>query len=171
MSQLQIEEYYLEALDNLEYGGIVEAKRLFEKIVWEQPEYGRAYNYLGWIYHRYFFDFAQAEEMYNLALKYAPRFPVTYINYMSLLTETDKWEHLKYLLDKADKVTGVKKSVIYFHYGRLYEQNENYEVALEYYADGKQATIEEFELEQFEECIERCQNKQLSNKKWYSQIS
>ena len=171
MSQLQIEEYYLEALDNLEFGKIVEAKRLFEKIISDNPQYGRAYTYLGWIYHRYFMDFAMAEEMYNMGLKYAPLFPVTYTNYIYLLTETDKWEHLKYLLDKADKITGVKKSVIYFHYGRLFEQNENYEAALDYYVKGKKATFEEMELEQFELCIERCQSKQLSGKKWFSQIS
>lgn len=170
MSQLQIEEYYLEAMDNLEYGEMVEAKRLFEKIIHESPEYGRAYNYLGWIYHRYFYDFALADEMYRMAIKYAGDFPLTYLNYIYLLVETDKWEHLKYILDKAIKICGIKRSVIYYHYGRLYEHNENFDVALEFYSRGMKATVEERELEQFRESIERCNSKNFNEKKWNSVI-
>ncbi|GEM_PF-289072 len=170
MSQLQIEEYYLEALDQLEYGETVEAKRSFEKIIQENPEYGRAYNYLGWIFHKYFYDFRTADEMYRLAIKYNPEFPLTYLNYICLLVETDKWEHLKYVLDKAIKVPGTQKSVILYHYGRLYEYNENFETALEFYAKGMKATVDEQELGKFEESINRCYSKKSHHKHWNSVI-
>lgn len=171
MSQLELEEIFLDGLECLEYGNVVEAKKKFEEVLASEPGYGRVYNYLGWIYHKYFYDYATAEKMYNAVLRLSPEFPPVYLNYICLLTETDKWEHLRYILEKAVKIPGVRKSQVWFYYGRLFEHNENYEIALEYYAKGVKAETEENDLRIFRESIERCKLKHTQADKWISIIA
>ena len=171
MMSYNTEQQFLEAREELEYGEISKAKNLFEELIQDDPQYGRAYNYLGWIYHKYFSDYDRAWELYEFAIRFAPKFPISYLNHAQLLYEMEKFEELNYLLDRAIKVPGVTKSIILKYYGKLYEHNDNYELAIEYYEKGMKASTEEEDLMLFEESISRCSSKLNAGKRWNTIIA
>ncbi|MEN7547117.1 tetratricopeptide repeat protein [Rapidithrix thailandica] len=154
-----IDQYFLEADQLISYGEIIEAKNLLEKILSMEPDYGKAHNHLGWVYHRHLSDFALAEKHFQLAIKFAPNYPATYLNYAYLLNELGQFEQLRYLLDNALKMSSVPKSMIYNEYGKLYELNENYEMAINEYRKAIRASTSDEDIGSYKANVSRCNDK------------
>lgn len=156
--------YFLEELFNtadldIKAGKFESAVEKLEQILAQDPTFGKAYNHLGWLNETKFKDYVQAEKFYKLALEYAPDYTAVYKNYAILLSTLNKYDALKELLEKALNVPGMDKASIYTEYGIMYEQLEQYNVAIKYFKDAAKATIADNVLKASMTSIERCNTK------------
>ncbi|WP_350287131.1 tetratricopeptide repeat protein [uncultured Croceitalea sp.] len=156
--------YHLEELFNtadldIKAGKIEAAVEKLQQILSEEPTFGKAYNHLGWLHETKFKDYTQAEKYYKLALEYSPDYTASYKNYAILLSTLNKYDDLKALLEKAFDIPGMDKATIYNEYGIMYEQLEQYNMAIKYYKDAAKATINDKTMKAALDSIERCNTK------------
>ena len=64
-----VEEKYLQAVEELNYGELPKALHLFHEIVNAEPAYARAYYQLGSIYHYHFKNFQSAGYYYKKCIE------------------------------------------------------------------------------------------------------
>ena len=76
-----------------------------------------------------------------------------------MLSTLSKFDELKELLEKALEVPGVDKANVYNEYGIMYEQEGNYEKAMEAYRQCARATLKNDVLNRAKDAIERCKIK------------
>ncbi len=88
--------------DNLIKAGQVQAGfELLQKILQYDPQFGKAFNHLGWVYETQFSNYNNAEECYSQAMKCSPDYTPAYLNYAYLLSYKGRFDELKAHLDKA----------------------------------------------------------------------
>lgn len=158
------EQYHLEELFNtadldIKAGKLESAVEKLQQILSEDPTFGKAYNHLGWLNETKFKNFNEAEKYYKLALQYAPEYTAAYKNYAILLSTLNKYDALKDLLEQAINVPGMDKATVYNEYGIMYEQLEEYNMAIKYYKDAAKATINDKTMQAALDSIKRCNTK------------
>ncbi|MEM1136029.1 MAG: tetratricopeptide repeat protein, partial [Bacteroidota bacterium] len=156
---IKLEELFQAADVDLKNGKFEVAVNKLEQILRENPEFGKAYNHLGWLHETKFRNYDKAEHYYKLALEKAPTYPAVYTNYAILLSTLGKYDELKMLLTKALEVPGVEKSTIYNEYGIMYEQLGEFDGAIKYYKDCARHTLNKDTLQRAMDSIERCKIK------------
>ena len=138
---------------------IGEAFSKLTSITQEMPNFGKAYNHLGWIYETKYKDYPNAEKNYKLAIEYAPDYLATYYNYAIVLSTLQKWDELAALLDKALQVPGINKSTIQNEFAIMYEAQGKYKEAIDAYKSYAAATFDNKQLDSAKDSIERCKKK------------
>lgn len=138
---------------------IVDAVNLLEGIISEAPDYGKAYNHLGWIYETKLKDIYKAEHMYKQCLAYSPEYPPVYLNLSIALSTLGKYDEVEALLQKAIQIPGVEKSAIYNEFGILYELKQDYNKAIENYKDAVRFSLSDLNVETYSKSINRCRTK------------
>ncbi len=156
---LECESTLAQADSLIKAGQIQTAVELLVKILQYNPQFGKAYNYLGWIYETQYQNYTYAEECYRNAMKYAPDYAPVYLNYAYLLLSGRRFDELKAHLDKALAIPNVSKDRIYNHYGLMYEMQQNPEAAMSYYVKAVMSTLDTSTLPYYKEAIERCKVK------------
>ena len=106
-----------------------EGKALLEEILLIDPTYGRAYNHLGWFYAAQIDDVKRAEELFNLALKYSPEYPATYINLGRLYLQVRRFDEALAILNRAMTVAGADHATVYDVLSGVYERKGDYREA------------------------------------------
>lgn len=154
-----LEDLFHSADMDIKAGKLESAVEKLERILSEEPTFGKAYNHLGWLNETKFKNFNEAEKYYKLALQYAPEYTASYKNYAILLSTLKKYDALKEVLEQALQVPGMDKATIYNEYGILYEQLEQYETAINYYKDTAKATMNDKTLQTALDSIKRCNTK------------
>jgi tetratricopeptide (TPR) repeat protein len=153
-------ESTLAKADNLIKAGQIEAGiELLLKILQYNPQFGKAYNYLGWIYETQYQNYTSAEDCYNNAMKYAPDYAPVYLNYAYLLSSLGRFDKLKAHLDMAVSIPSVPKETIYSHYGVMYEMQQNPQAAINYYVKAAMSALDTNRLTFYKEAIDRCKLK------------
>jgi tetratricopeptide (TPR) repeat protein len=138
---------------------VQESVELLLKILQRNSQFGKAYNYLGWIYEIEYKNYSRAEEYYKSAMKYEPEYSVPYIHYARLLSSCRRFDELKAHLDIAFTIVTVSKEAIYSEYAIMYEMQENPATAIEYYAKAAMATLDARQIIIYQESINRCKVK------------
>ncbi|PMB00113.1 hypothetical protein CEN50_04480 [Fischerella thermalis CCMEE 5268] len=156
---LECESTLAQADSLIKAGQIQTAVELLVKILQYNPQFGKAYNYLGWIYETQYQNYTYAEECYRNAMKYAPDYAPVYLNYAYLLLSGRRFDELKAHLDEALAIPNVSKDRIYNHYGLMYEMQQNPEAAMSYYVKAVMSTLDTSTLPYYKEAIERCKVK------------
>ncbi|MCX7592928.1 MAG: tetratricopeptide repeat protein [Fischerella sp.] len=156
---LECESTLAQADSLIKAGQTRAAVELLVKILQYNPQFGKAYNYLGWIYETQYQNYTYAEECYRNAMKYTPDYAPVYLNYAYLLLYTRRFDELKAHLDRALAMQNVSKDRIYNNYGLMYEMQQNPEAALSYYVQAVMSTIDTNMLPHYKEAIERCKTK------------
>ncbi|MBB4117770.1 tetratricopeptide (TPR) repeat protein [Mesonia hippocampi] len=136
-----------------------DASSILEEIISIDPNFGKAYNHLAYLYDTKFRAYEKAETLYTLCLEKSPEYPPLYYNFAMLLSNLEKWEDLKNLLDKAIHVVGITKSTIYNEYGIMYEQQNKFDTAIEYYKKSALSTIDNNALKRIKTSIDRTKQK------------
>ncbi|NNJ81633.1 MAG: tetratricopeptide repeat protein [Flavobacteriaceae bacterium] len=155
----KLEELLDQANLNIKDGLYDEATNKLEKILDMDPNFGKAYNHLGYLYEVKFKEYEKGETLYKLCLEKSPMYPAVYYNYSILLSTLGKWDDLKNLLDKAINVPGITKSTIWNEYAIMYEQQGKLDEAIEHYRKAALNTLDKAVLERAKSSIERCQMK------------
>jgi tetratricopeptide (TPR) repeat protein len=155
----KLEEILDQANNDIKNGLYDEATNKLEKIIDIDPNFGKAYNHLGYLYEVKFKEFEKGETLYKLCLEKSPMYPAVYYNYSILLSTLGKYDELKELLDKALNIPGITKSTIYNEYGIMLEQQSNFDEAIEYYRKCALSTLNKDVLNRAKDSIDRCKTK------------
>jgi len=156
---LEFEDMLLEVDELIRNNKIADAVLLLENIINQTPDYGKAYNHLGWIYETKFKDVLKAEKMYKQCLAYNPDYPPVYLNLSIVLSLLSKFEEQEALLNKALEVPGIEKSGIINELGILYELKLDYNKAIEYYKSALKLSLSDKNIETYLKSIDRCRLK------------
>jgi len=153
------DEMFFDADDRIREGKIVEAKDILVNLINQFPEYGRAYNHLGWIYETKYKDYKTAEMYYRKALEFAPDYPAVYLNYAIVLSSLERFDDLEKLLSQALGVPGIAKDKIYNEFGIMYELKGEFLKAIDYYRNAINSSLNEKDIDIYRESINRCKTK------------
>lgn len=134
----QVEIYFLEAIKAVDKDELGLAKNLLEDILLIDPGYGRAHNYLGWIYETKIKDFEKSELHYNLAIKFCEgNFPIVYINYAYLLIEFGHLDKAEKIISEGLMVRGADKATLFYQKGKIAEHRLKFKHSLKLYTQAQ----------------------------------
>jgi tetratricopeptide (TPR) repeat protein len=157
--QLKLDEMFFEADQLIAEKKFSDAINTLESILIEAPDYGKAYNHLGWIYETKYKDLKKAEEFYKKCVLYTPEYPSVYLNLAITLSSLGKYDELEAHLNRALQVIGVDKASMYNEFGIMYELQGKYNQAIESYKNAIRNTLSETTLETYSKSINRCKTK------------
>ncbi len=155
----KLEEILNQANTDIKNGLYDDATNKLEKIIDIDPNFGKAYNHLAYLYEVKFKEYEKGETLYKLCLEKSPMYPAVYYNYAVLLSTLGKYAELKELLDTALTIPGVTKATIYNEYAIMLEQEGKLEEAIEYYKKCGMNTLNKDVLDRAKGSIERCKSK------------
>ena len=156
---LEFEDLLLEADELIRSNKIADAIHLLEGMISQAPDYGKAYNHLGWVYETKLKEYALAETMYKQCLAYHPEYPPVYLNLSIVLSTLGKHVELEQLLTKGLKVPGVDKAAIYNEFGILYEMQLDYVRATQNFKLAIQHSFNDLNIDNYLKSINRCRIK------------
>ncbi|MCC1484804.1 hypothetical protein [Winogradskyella immobilis] len=116
-----IEDLFFEADSLLSDDKVIESKNLLLEILADSPDYGKAHNHLGWIYHYKLVDFNKAEKHYKLALKYSKGYYASFSNYSYFLIDRNDYDEMLKFGSEALKVKEADIGLIYNQMAKSYE--------------------------------------------------
>ena len=155
----KLEEMLDEANLEIKNGKYEDASNILEKIIDIDPNFGKAYNHLGYLYEVKFKEYEKGETLYKLCIEKSPMYPSVYYNYSVLLSTLGKWDELKTLLDKAINIPGIIKATIYNEYAIMHEQQGKLDKAIDYFRKAGMNTLDKGVLDRAKTSIERCKSK------------
>jgi tetratricopeptide (TPR) repeat protein len=156
---LHLEEVYLEAEADIRNNNYVEAFKKYESILYEEPSNGPTLNSLGWLYKTQLENYSKAESYYKAAIKANPTYPHPYINYVTLLTDMERFDELPQLLENCLKIAMIDKSLVYCRYGFMEELKLNFPEAIKYYERAILSSLYDDKIKDFQQHIDRCNYK------------
>lgn len=152
----ELDNLFFEA-DNLIKDNLIgDAHDKLISIIQKNPRYGRAYNHLDWLFETKYKDLNKAEEYYQKALENSPEYIPIYLSYAICLSTMNKYDKLKSFLEVAMQVSGVNKSQLNNEYGIMYEMQGNFEKAISYYQAAINQSLNNNDINIYQESIERC---------------
>ena len=155
----KLEEMLDQANLEIKNGKYEVASNILEKIIDLDPNFGKAYNHLGYLYEVKFKEYEKGETLYKLCLEKSPMYPAVYYNYAVLLSTLRKYDQLKELLDTAVTIPGITMATMYNEYAIMYEQQSNLDLAIDYYKKCAMNTLDKNVLTRAKESIDRCKMK------------
>ncbi len=158
-SYLESEEMFAKADELIKEGDIKGAVETLYKITQRSPQFGKAYNHLGWVYENKYKNYSKAEDFYKKALQYSPEYPASYLNYTYFLSNLSRYDELKTHLDKSLTIPSVAKETLYNEYAIMLEMQQKPQEAMDFYVKAAMTTLESTKLEQYKASIERCKQK------------
>lgn len=157
---LEADQMFFEADQKIKDGKTTEALAQLVNLIEQYPEYGRAYNHIGFIYETKYRDAKKAVTYYERALQYTPEYPAIYLNYSLALSNMERFDLLEDLLTKALKVEGVTKDRLYNEWGIMRELQQRYEEAIEFFKKAIRYSLSENDIELYKKNIQRCRLKE-----------
>jgi tetratricopeptide (TPR) repeat protein len=158
-SEIEAEEMFANADRLLTEGTLKQAVDILIRIIKRNPNFGKAYNHLGWVYETKYKNSAKAEEYYKAAMAYSPHYNASYLNYSYLLSNQQRFDELKEHLDKISHIQGIAKDTISNEYAIMYEMQGNIKKAIEHYKHAAMVTLDTTKLETYKSAIGRCEQK------------
>jgi len=155
----KLEELLDKANIDIKNGLYDDATNKLEKIIDIDPNFGKAYNHLGYLYQNKFKEYEKGETLYKLCLEKSPMYTAVYYNYAVLLSTLGKYTELKELLDTAITIPGITKATIYNEYAIMLEQQGKLDEAIAYYKKCGMNTLNKDVLDRAKSSIERCKAK------------
>lgn len=157
--RIRMEDFFMEADRLIADQKIGEAFSKLTGITQEMPNFGKAYNHIGWIYETKYKDYPNAEKNYKLSIEYSPDYAAAYYNYAVVLSTLQKWDELTALLNRALNVPGINKATIQNEFAIMYEAQGNFKEAIEAYKKYVLNTFDSKQLDNAKDSIERCKKK------------
>ncbi|MCP4441393.1 MAG: hypothetical protein GY810_21005 [Aureispira sp.] len=153
------EKLFMEADQLIKDKKIPEALDVLHECIEIYPDFGKAYNHLGWIHDVKLGNVQEADTNYQLALKYSPEYRAVYYNYAVILSVSKRYRELDELLQKASTVAGINMGTIYNEYAIMHESQQYYEQAIEYYQKYIGELFNDNNINNAMAAIERCRRK------------
>lgn len=158
MNSTQIETY-LEAENDIANKNFVEAFKKYESILFDEPTNAPTHNSLGWIYKTQMDDYRNAENHYLAAIKGEPAYPHAYLNYIILLTDTERFAEALTWVKKAMKIEAVDKAWLHHRLGLIHELQLKFDEAIFHYEKAMLLTLSDEKIKAYKEDVLRCEEK------------
>ena len=155
-----IEEYLEEALRLADIEGHEPALKLLDRLLYEEPGYGRLHNTLGIIYFNYADDQKMAEGHFRMAIKFDALFAEPYWYLGQLLYQDERLDEAIEVYCNGLKAKHANKSILLSGAGKAYELKKKYKKAIAHYKDALSYSAELWNCIVLEENIKRCKRKQ-----------
>ena len=150
-----IEELRLRVEQYFEEGNYTEGCRVLEEILDEEPGYGVAHNFLGWVYYNKFENAKRAMYHYRLAIRFAPNYAPAYVNLSYVLIDNKMYEEATANANAALKVPSTDAPVIWNELGRIAELTGNYREAVKHYREAIRLSLNQHYINVFTKNMER----------------
>jgi len=160
-----VDEKYLQAIEELSFGELPKALHLFNEIIDTDPNYARAYYQLGYCYFYEFKNYQTAGYHFKKCIDLDPAFPDSYVHYLKLLVTLKMHKAIALTAGKALLIPGVNQVELYELLGNHAEQQLDFMVAKEQYEKAMQVTTNQTEHGNFQDHIKRILTKQKSKEK------
>lgn len=159
LMQQRLEDMFFEADALIKQGKITDAIAILEAILIENPEFGKAYNHLGWIYETKYFEFNKALDHYRKCLIYAPHYTPVYTNMSVILSTMGRFEEQEKLIMQALEVPGIDRAAMQNEMGILLELQGRYDNAILAFREAIRYTLVDANMDLYLKNIERCSRK------------
>jgi tetratricopeptide (TPR) repeat protein len=159
-----VEEKYLQAVEELQWGELPKALQYFNEIIAFDPDYARAYFHLGTIYHYNFKNYQTAGYYYKKCVELESEFPDVYEYYLKLAMTLKMHKLVKQIAEKALSIAGVCEARIYESLGLHAEHLQNFAEANSYFKKAELLNANQEEQTLFQEHQKRIKNKINSEK-------
>ncbi|TKC12121.1 hypothetical protein FA048_00440 [Pedobacter polaris] len=158
-----VEEKYLQAIEELNYGELPKALHLFHEIINAEPDYARAYYQLGCFYHYQFKNYQSAGYYYKRCIELEAEFPDVYEHYLKLLITLKMHKLVSIIAEKALATAGVYQAQIYESLGLYAEEQQKLEEATNHFKKASLTTSSQNEHTLFQDHLKRIGDKQKAN--------
>lgn len=128
---------------------IEEALQELNLLLSRNSDSGKVQAVYGHMLFHYFNQFDSAEEAFRKAVRVDGSSHELYIDYATLLLKAGKYTEMVAVLNKALEVPLIGKDEIFVLFGNLYERQENWEEAIEYYTRAALFTLSNEMLETY----------------------
>jgi len=166
-----IEEKYLKAVDELNYGESPRALQLLNEIIDNDPSYARAHYQLGLIHYYNIEDYQAAGYHFKLCVELDSTYPDVYYHYLKLIVFLNMGNIVNIVAEKAMCVPGVNIAAISDLLGLYSEKNKRWDNAINYYKKALLESTSKKQSETIEESISRIEVKKNQAKKYNYQFS
>jgi len=157
--KIRLDEWFYEADQSIKEQRYADAMQTLESIIAESPEYGKAYNHLGWLYETKYYDYKRAEACYKKCLELEPEYTPVYMNLAVVLSGMRKWNELEALLTKALETPGVDQAAAQNEFGIMHEMKGEYDKAIASYKNAIRASLKNAKIDAYRDAIDRCRTK------------
>jgi len=166
-----IEEKYLQAVEELNYGETPKSLKLLNEILAHEPSYFRAHFQIGKLYYYDLKDYKAAGYHFKLCAELEPTFPDVYLHYIKLLVFLNMDKQVNKVALKALTVPGVYTDSIYNQMALCCENNRKWNQALSYYQQALMQVTDKQQNEEFEENLNRVKLKIEKSKAYVYHLS
>jgi tetratricopeptide (TPR) repeat protein len=156
---LEFEDMLFEADDLIRNNKIADAVALLEGIIQQAPDFGKAYNHLGWVFETKLKDVSRAEKMYRQCLAFNPAYSPVYLNLSIVLSSLGKYDELEVLLGQAMLIPGIDKAAIHNEFGILHELKLEFNKAIEQFKIAVRFSLSDLNVDTYLKSIDRCRKK------------
>lgn len=163
-----VEKAFLEAMSWLDKNDFAEARKMLLDIVSENDQFPNTYCILGWLYWSKFNNDVQAEIYYKKGIEVSPDYVQNYYGYINFLTEKGRTNEAKALVEELEKNNSASPYEIAFDYAVLYEVEGNISLAIKYYQDALQKSLNSESFQRISDAISRCGKKKAARSWLYS---
>jgi len=160
LSNMNIEELYLEAEADIKNHAYQDAFRKHQSILYEEPNHAPAHNSLGWLLKQQFDDYSSADQHFKAAMRADPLYPHSYFHYATLLTDQEKYVELNRHLELCLRIPTIEKSWIHAKRAIMEELNLNFTEAIKNYKKAILVSLNDDKIKEYKADIERCKTKQ-----------
>lgn len=154
-----IEDCLRHALEVAWLEGHERALKLLDRLLYEEPGYGRLHQTLGVIYLQYAEDIRMAEGHFRLAIRFDPEFADPYWYLGELLRQEDRMDEAIDVYLKGIQAKRSRKSDLFAGAGQAYELKKKYRKAIRHYKEALSHSAELSDCRVLEESIKRCRRK------------
>jgi len=159
-----IEEKYLQAVEEVNYGKTPKGLKLLNEIVSDDPLYARAHFQLGKLYFYELDDYQTAGYHFKTCMELEPSFPDNYFHYLNLVVFLNMEKLVISIANWALITPGVNTADIYDLLGLHYEKSKSWVNAVSAYQKAIFEVTEKDHKQEIEESICRVKLKmQRSN--------
>jgi tetratricopeptide (TPR) repeat protein len=155
-----IEEYIEQALEVAWMEGHERAINLLDKLLYEEPGYGRLHYTLGVIYFRYADESKLAEMHLRHAVQFCPEYAESYNLLAEVLKQDDRHDETIEICMKGLNAKKANKSLLMETVGNAWELKKKYNKAVKSYREALSHSAELWNCKVLEESIKRCKRKQ-----------
>lgn len=160
-NEINMEEQILEVDKLYNDGDYTECKRILLEMLEQEPGFGRAHDMIACLYYFVLDDLEKAVKHAELAVKFAPTYPAAFVNCARMLNYLNRHEEVMSITEKALKVEGINKCVVFMERGKSFEKNEKFGKALECYYEAEKFAIIPRDVDDVKDGIKRLKNKSL----------
>ena len=152
------QDILLVAEQHLEQGAFDEGKACLNDLIQEHPNYGPAFNHLGWLSAQEG-EPQQAEVHYKKAIELSPDFPSTYFNYLILLRNFRRFDEMEAVFKSALGVSTIRLDILNAEYGIGLEMAHRFKEAIDAYTEAVLNAFDLKAIESYRASISRCKLK------------